>query len=71
MMEIWIQSIARAGGVEMPVSARVLGPPVRRHSKGLRAALARGLRNAGTYLLKAGDRVRAEPGKANAAIGRC
>lgn len=67
-MEIWMRSIARAGGVEMPASARILGTPVRRRTPALRRALARGLRRAGGYLLTAGDRVCSE---ANAATGRC
>ncbi len=68
MTEIWIRSIARAGGVEMPASARVLEPRGKRASPGLRRRLARGLRRAGTYLVKAGDRVCSD---ANAAMGRC
>lgn len=71
MIEIWIQSIARAGGVEMPASARVLEPRLQQRPSGLRASLARALRSAGTYLLRAGDRVGVEPGRANAAVGRC
>ncbi|MDH3411854.1 MAG: hypothetical protein OEM98_05145 [Gammaproteobacteria bacterium] len=67
MMEIWIRSIARAGGVEMPASARVLEPQSRRPPS-LRPALARGLKSLGGYLLRAGDQV---CGEANAAIGRC
>ncbi len=67
MMEIWIRSIARAGGVEMPASARVLEQHDRRPPS-LRPALARGLKSLGGYLLRAGDRV---CGEANAAIGRC
>ena len=68
MMEIWIQSIARAGGVEMPAAARVIQPRSERPSAGLRRTLARGLRRAGAYLTRAGDRVCSE---ANAALGRC
>ena len=68
MMEIWIRSIARAGGVEMPASARVLEPGARRRSLGLRPALARALRRAGASLVRAGDRV---CGETNAALGRC
>jgi hypothetical protein len=70
MMEIWIRSIARAGGVEIPASVRVIGPGVRRPSPRVRASLARGLRSAGTYLLQAGDRVCGEAGGAKALIGR-
>lgn len=67
MIEIWIRSMARAGGVEMPASARVLETRGRR-SPSFRPALARGLKRVGGYLLKAGDRV---CGEADAAIGRC
>ena len=68
MMDIWIRSIARAGGVEMPASARVLQPRDVRQSGSLRPALARGLRRAGGYLLRAGDLLGRE---ARAAEGRC
>ena len=68
MMEIWIRSIARAGGVEMPAAAQVLEPRKDRPSPGLRRTLARGLRRTGAYLMRAGDRVCSE---ANAALGRC
>lgn len=68
MMEIWIRSMARAGGVEMPASARVLEPRGNRSPQGLRPAVARGLRRAGAYLVRASDRV---CGEANAAVGRC
>lgn len=67
MMNIWIRSIARAGGVEMPASARVLEPSGKR-TPTLRPALARGLRRLGGHLVRAGDRV---CGEANAATGRC
>ena len=67
-MELWIRSIARAGGVEMPASARVLEPRKARGSRGLRPSLARGLRRAGAYLLRAGDLVGAD---ARTAEGRC
>jgi hypothetical protein len=70
MMEIWIKSIARAGGVEMPASARVIEPRSQRQSPELRATLARWLRSAGTYLLRAGDRVYGEPSGAKAVISR-
>lgn len=68
MMNIWIRSIARAGGVEMPASARVLEPRQRGNSPGLRPALAKALRRIGASLVKAADRV---CGDANAAVGRC
>lgn len=70
MMEIWIRSIARAGGVEMPASARVLEPRRKRQrpSRVLRPALARGLRGVGAYLVRAGDRL---CGESDAAMGRC
>ncbi len=68
MMEIWIRSIARAGGVEMPASARVFEPRGQRRSPGFRPALARGLRRAGASLVRAGDRVCSE---VDAALGRC
>ncbi len=68
MMEIWIRSIARAGGVEMPAAARVLEPRSNRRAGGLRRTLARSLRRAGASLVRAGDRVCSE---ANAALGRC
>lgn len=68
MMEIWIRSIARAGGVEMPASARVLEPRGNRRSRILRPALARGLKRAGAYLVRTGDRL---CGEANTAMGRC
>ncbi len=67
-MELWIRSIARAGGVEMPASARVLEPRDARKSAGLRFSLARGLKRAGAYLLRAGDLL---GGNARTAEGRC
>ena len=67
-MELWIRSIARAGGVEMPASARVLEPRSAREPRGLRPSLARGLKRAGTYLLRAGDLL---GGNARTAEGRC
>lgn len=68
MMDIWIRSIARAGGVEMPAAARVLEPRSDRPAGGLRRALAGALRRAGAYLVRAGDRVSSE---ADPALGRC
>lgn len=69
MMEIWIRSIARAGGVETPDSARILGARDEpRPSAAPRQALARALRRAGAYLVRTGDRI---CGEASAAVGRC
>ena len=67
-MELWIRSIARAGGVEMPASARVLEPRDSRKSGGLRFSLARGLRRIGASLLRAGDLL---GGEVRTADGRC
>lgn len=68
MMNIWIRSIARAGGVEMPSSARVVETRAEQGAAGFRPALAKALRRVGALLMRTGDRV---CGEANAAVGRC
>lgn len=67
MMEIWIRSIARAGGVEMPASARVM-PETRPRRRRARRALAKSLRSAGRALVGAAERLSPETGPA---LRRC
>lgn len=57
MMEIWIRSIARAGGVEMPASARVLQRQDSAPRPSVRGDLARFLRQTAERLVRMAERV--------------
>lgn len=57
MMEIWIRSIARAGGVEMPAGARVVEARAETRKRWLKPLLATILRRLGHRRMNAGDRL--------------
>lgn len=57
MMEIWIRSFARAGGVEMPASARVLERQDSAPRLSVRGDLARFLRQTAERLVRMAERV--------------
>jgi hypothetical protein len=68
-MEIWLQSIARAGGVELPPGVRIMPPATpkaprrpgvgRRLSAAATAAAGAGLHRLGRTLERIGDRIAA------------
>jgi len=60
MMEIWIRSIARAGGVETPATARILDAAPRREAQTIRPALAALLKRLGRRLVRTGDLISQE-----------
>ncbi len=55
MMEIWIRSIARAGGVEIPATVRILDEAPRGEGRSIRPALAALLKRLGRGLVRTGD----------------
>ena len=55
MVEIWIRSIARAGGIEVPASVRVLDPRARTPRASLRDGIARVLRHTGERLVNVSE----------------
>ncbi len=55
MMEIWIRSIARAGGVETPATVRILDEAPRGESRSIRPALAALLKRLGRGMVRTGD----------------
>lgn len=61
MMEIWIRSIARAGGVEMPASVRVLETGNGGTRPSLRGALSRLLRLTAARLAGLAQRIDRAP----------
>lgn len=63
MMEIWIRSIARAGGVDMPASARVLEPRRGTSDTSMRGDLARFLRRTAQRLARAAERIDRAPAR--------
>lgn len=68
MNEIWMRSIARAGGIEVPGSIRILQQPVRAARPALRARLAGRLRRLGLRLERMAD-VIARPANRTAPCG--
>lgn len=61
MMEIWIRSIARAGGVDMPASARILAPRLGTSGTSIRGDFARFLRRTAQRLSRAAERIDRAP----------
>jgi hypothetical protein len=61
MMEIWIRSIARAGGVDMPASARVLEPRLGTSGTSKRGDVARFLRRTAQRLVRVAERIDRAP----------
>lgn len=57
MMEIWMRSIARAGGVEIPATVRILGEAPRGENRSIRPALAALLERLGRGLVRSGERI--------------
>ena len=55
MMEIWMRSIARAGGVEIPATVRILDEAPRKEDVGIRSAVAALLKRLGRGLVRTGD----------------
>jgi hypothetical protein len=55
MMEIWMRSIARAGGVETPATVRILDEAPRGKDRSTRTALAALLKRLGGALVRSGD----------------
>ena len=60
MMEIWIRSIARAGGVEMPAPVHVLELRKRASRPSMRGELSRLLQNTARRLVRLAQRL--DPG---------
>lgn len=61
MMEIWIRSIARAGGVEVPGSVRIMEPKAGGSRGTARGDVARWLRRAAKRLVRFADRIERTP----------
>jgi hypothetical protein len=60
MMEIWIRSIARAGGVETPATVRILDEAPRQEKQSVRPALAALLKRLGRGLVRTGNLISQE-----------
>ena len=60
MMEIWMRSIARAGGVETPATVRILDEAPRREARTVRPALAALLKRLGRGLVRTGNLISQE-----------